>query len=259
MFSTLKSLLIVFVLLFCTMPLSFSEQIPVLDLNNYHSYSDNDSSVEYKIQHLEKIFSSRHKMHLKMQQKINSMSLEISELRGQLEKNNYEINKILERNKDLFIYLSEIHTKVKKTEEDIKFKNNISSSFDRYSSSIYEKQEKIDYQYALDLILKRKNYSAAIAAFEQFQKKHPDSGLLVNVHYWLGQIYFAMREDEKAIENFSIVIEHKDSHKRADALVKLGDISKRNNQIAIAKNYYYQVQNEYPDSSSAYLIKKNIE
>ena len=51
---------------------------------------------------------------------------------------------------------------------------------------------------------------------------------------------------------------YKDSNKRADALVKLGDLSQRNNNAAQAKKYYQQVLDEYPDSASAKLAAERI-
>ncbi|MBF4354934.1 tetratricopeptide repeat protein, partial [Vibrio anguillarum] len=43
-----------------------------------------------------------------------------------------------------------------------------------------------------------------------------------------------------------------------DALVKLGDIAKRNNNLAQANKYYQQVVDEYPSSASAKVAKENL-
>jgi len=42
------------------------------------------------------------------------------------------------------------------------------------------------------------------------------------------------------------------------ALVKLGDIAKRNNNEAQAKKYYQQVVDEYPTSASAKVASENL-
>lgn len=49
------------------------------------------------------------------------------------------------------------------------------------------------------------------------------------------------------------------SNKRADALVKLGDIAKRGNKADEAKKYYEQVISEYPGSSSAKVAQSNLQ
>ena len=54
------------------------------------------------------------------------------------------------------------------------------------------------------------------------------------------------------------MVSDKDSPKRADALVKLGDIAKRNNNVKAANKYYQQVIKEYPNSSAAKLAKEFI-
>ncbi|MBF4285767.1 tol-pal system protein YbgF, partial [Vibrio anguillarum] len=106
--------------------------------------------------------------------------------------------------------------------------------------------------------LKKRDYSGAIAAFQQFQKDYPDSNFASNAHYWLGQLYFAKKQDKEATQSFAAVITYSDSNKRADALVKLGDIAKRNNNLAQANKYYQQVVDEYPSSASAKVAKENL-
>ncbi|GAL18489.1 TPR repeat containing exported protein [Vibrio maritimus] len=54
------------------------------------------------------------------------------------------------------------------------------------------------------------------------------------------------------------MLEFKDSNKRADALVKLGDLAKRGNKADVAKQYYEQVISEYPGSSSAKVAQSNL-
>ncbi|MEF1175189.1 tol-pal system protein YbgF, partial [Vibrio sinaloensis] len=118
--------------------------------------------------------------------------------------------------------------------------------------------EQTAYQNAVDLILKKRDYTGAIAAFQQFQKDYPDSSFTPNSHYWLGQLYFAKKQDKEAVKSFAAVISYQDSNKRADALVKLGDIASRNNNAEQANKYYQQVLDEYPSSASAKLAKERI-
>ncbi|MBF4328194.1 tol-pal system protein YbgF, partial [Vibrio anguillarum] len=86
-----------------------------------------------------------------------------------------------------------------------------------FSSNV---DEQTAYQNAVDLILKKRDYSGAIAAFQQFQKDYPDSNFASNAHYWLGQLYFAKKQDKEATQSFAAVLTYSDSNKRADALVK---------------------------------------
>ncbi|GAK84453.1 TPR repeat containing exported protein [Vibrio ponticus] len=92
----------------------------------------------------------------------------------------------------------------------------------------------------------------------QFQKDFPDSSFTPNSHYWLGQLYFAKKQDKEAVKSFAAVLTYKDSNKRADALVKLGDIAERNNNAEQAKKYYQQVVSEYPGSASANIAQEKL-
>lgn len=118
--------------------------------------------------------------------------------------------------------------------------------------------EQSAYQAAVDLILKDRDYDGAITALKDFQVKYPNSGYAANAHYWLGQLYFAKKQDVDSAKSFAAVASYKDSSKRADALVKLGDIAKRNNNDKAANKYYQQVISEYPNSSAAKLAQSNL-
>ena len=48
-----------------------------------------------------------------MQQQIDQMSQEISELRGQLERNSYEMKQMLQRQRELFVELDRVRGEIK--------------------------------------------------------------------------------------------------------------------------------------------------
>lgn len=187
-----------------------------------------------------------------MQQQIDQMSQEISELRGQLERNSYEMKQMLQRQRELFVELDRVRGEIKSTpaQEAQPVKTG-----GQYTPNV---DEQTAYQNAVDLILKKRDYTGAIAAFQQFQKDYPDSTYSANSHYWLGQLYFAKKQDEDAVKSFAAVVSYKDSNKRADALLKLGEIAERNNNAAQAKKYYQQVVDEYPGSASAKLASSKL-
>ncbi|WP_282177035.1 tol-pal system protein YbgF [Vibrio nereis] len=225
---------------------------PVSDLSGSNVASTRSS--ENEVQRLERLLENRNRVQLRMQQQVDEMALEISELRGQLEKNNYEMQQMLKRQRELFIELDKVRGQVSSGATQSK-NNSSTSQKGTYSTNA---NEQTAYQNAVDLILKKRDYNGAIAAFQKFQKDYPDSTFTPNSHYWLGQLYFAKKQDKDAAKSFVAVVSHKDSNKRADALVKLGDIASRNNNAAQAAKYYQQVVNEYPDSASAKLAKKHL-
>ncbi|WP_399424473.1 tol-pal system protein YbgF [Vibrio campbellii] len=223
---------------------AFAAPAPVSDLNSTSSVSTRSSS-ESDIERLERLLQNRNRVQLQMQEQIDQMSQEISDLRGQLERNSYEMQQMLKRQRELFVELDRVRGEMKAA--PVK-EAKPAETGGKYSSNA---DEQTAYQNAVDLILKKRDYTGAIAAFQQFQKDYPDSTYSANSHYWLGQLYFAKKQDKEAVKSFAAVVSYKDSNKRADALVKLGDIAERNKNDAQAKKYYQQVVDEYPGSASA--------
>ncbi|EDP58987.1 tol-pal system protein YbgF [Vibrio sp. AND4] len=223
---------------------AFAAPAPVSDLNSTTSAYTRSSS-ESDVERLERLLKNRNRVQLQMQEHIDQMSQEISELRGQLERNSYEMQQMLKRQRELFVELDRVRGEIKAAPAK---ETKPAEKVGKYSSNA---DEQTAYQDAVDLILKKRDYSGAIAAFQQFQKDYPDSTYSANSNYWLGQLYFAKKQDKEAVKSFAAVVSDKGSNKRADALVKLGDIAERNNNDAQAKKYYQQVVDEYPGSASA--------
>ncbi|AXB30993.1 tol-pal system protein YbgF [Vibrio campbellii] len=230
---------------------AFAAPAPVSDLNSTSSVSTRSSS-ESDIERLERLLQNRNRVQLQMQEQIDQMSQEISDLRGQLERNSYEMRQMLKRQRELFVELDRVRGEMKAA--PVK-EAKPAETGGKYSSNA---DEQTAYQDAVDLILKKRDYTGAIAAFKQFQKDYPDSTYSANSHYWLGQLYFAKKQDKEAVKSFAAVVSYKDSNKRADALVKLGDIAERNKNDAQAKKYYQQVVDEYPGSASAKIASSKL-
>ncbi|GAB2664323.1 tol-pal system protein YbgF [Vibrio panuliri] len=254
MFSNLKHV-ISLTLLASAANLAFAAPAPVADIGGSTSSSRSYSSNETDIQRLERLLENRNRVQLQMQQQLDSMALEISDLRGQIEKNNYDMQQMLQRQRELFVELDKVRQEKATAVVPVDTPAKSSESKGTFSSNV---DEQTAYQNAVDLILKKRDYTGAIAAFVQFQKDFPDSSFTPNSHYWLGQLYFAKKQDKEAVKSFAAVIAYKDSNKRADALVKLGDIAERNNNAAQAKKYYQQVVAEYPGSASANIAQDKL-
>ncbi|MEZ8347423.1 tol-pal system protein YbgF [Vibrio splendidus] len=242
---------------------TFAAPAPVSDLNSTATNSSSSSraasaSNESDIERLERLLQNRNLVQLQMQQQIDDMALEISELRGDLERNSYDMKQMLERQRELFIELDRVRGEVKAAGTATVAVAASEGSKDASGTFSTDVDEQTAYQNAVDMILKQRDYTGAIAAFQKFQKDFPDSTFTPNSHYWLGQLYFAKKQDKEAVKSFAAVVSYKDSSKRADALVKLGDIAARNNNAAQAKKYYQQVVTEYPNSASAKVAKTHL-
>lgn len=71
-------------------------------------------------------------------------------------------------------------------------------------------------------------FEDAINSFQTFIRQYPDSRLIGNAYYWLGEIYMAQNRTADAEKMFNVVINnHPDSFKIADSKYKLGLIYSR--------------------------------
>ncbi len=218
---------------------------PVTDLNATSSSSAQASSTS--IERLERLIKSRNQIQLQLQQQLDGLSEELSEIRGTVERNSYELDQMLERQRQLYVEIDTLRTAKPSTAKPV-VDNDANSGEGSYATDTNENEA---YQNAVDLILKKKDYAGATKAFQEFVAAYPDSVYSSNAHYWLGQLYFAQKNDVEAAESFTKVVSYADSNKRADALLKLGELAKRNNNKAAAQKYYQKVITEYSDSTTA--------
>ena len=99
----------------------------------------------------------------------------------------------------------------------------------------------------------------AEAGFLELIKDYPDSDLVPNSYYWLGQIYYKQKQYQKSRENFLNVTKYKNCSKRADSIYKLGAIEELLKNPDKAKKFYQVVINSYKGSTEAVLAQKALD
>lgn len=104
--------------------------------------------------------------------------------------------------------------------------------------------------------IKEKKFDDAILALFSYTESFPDSPLLPNVYYWLGEVYLATSKLEQAKTSFSLVMTaYPDNPKVSDALYKLAVTLDRLGEKAQAKQYLSEVRKKYPNTSAAKLAE----
>ncbi len=243
-----------------------AEPAPVSDLNSNvtttstpssnQSVTPTQRSSESSIERLERLLKSGNRVQLAMQQQLDEIATELSELRGNVERNSYDLGQMLERQRDLYRELEAVRSQP--AAESTVPEDSGTDSGSAQGSYATSSSENEEYQAAVNLILKDKNYTGAISAFETFLTSYPESVFTPNANYWLGQLFFAQKNDVEAAKNFAQVISFADSNKRADALLKLGDLARRNNNNEAAKKYYQLAVDDYPKSTTASQAADNL-
>lgn len=237
--------------------LSFA-QAPVSGLSS-------SDDVEKRLDQIERMLEARSSAQLNMMDQLNSVQQDVAELRGITEEHAYQLEQILQRQRELY-------QEIDRRFNQLKGNNSQGNDAGAGSSNRQEMPEETDsnsysaslsendaYDKAIALVLEDKRYDAAIPAFQSFLESFPNSTYRPNAHYWLGQLYFAQQKYDKAEEQFNTVVaDYPDSNKRGDCLLKLGAIANDQGNAADAKRYYNQVISEYPDSTEANLAKQRL-
>lgn len=202
--------------------------------------------TEKKIKDLTRLLENRNKMQINLQNQVEELSEEVSSLKGTNEVLNYKLSQVEERQRDIMLMISDLQI----TQPA---KNTL------VATEKVEQTEKSSYQAAVDLVLKSKNYEQAITAFTMFVTDYPESSLVANAQYWLGQLFYKEKQLEKAKAAFLVVVNnYPKSSKRADATLKVGVIDDKLGDVRSAKKSYQKVLDEYPTSSAAGLAAKRL-
>jgi tol-pal system protein YbgF len=221
-------------------------------------------SGDERLAKLERILKARQQNDFDMQRRLDTLQNEVLELRGITEQQNYQINQILQRQRQLYEEIAAASSKATAA-PPVPTTTASSSPTSTSTPTVSEPSvastldETGSYERAVNLVLKERQYDAAIPAFREFIKQYPDSAYAANANYWLGQLLYNKNDYETAKQAFSTVVsKYADSSKRADSLVKLGMIAEKSNDKVGAKALYNKVLKEYANSASARLAQQQL-
>lgn len=109
------------------------------------------------------------------------------------------------------------------------------------------------YQAGLDA-LKTSDYATADQNFNSILKRYPDDKLAGNAQYWLGEVYYAKKDWQRAAIAFAKGIEkYKNGAKGADSLLKLGMSMKELGKKNEACQSFLSVKTEFPKAEATVL------
>ena len=236
-------------------------QAPVVDLNN--------QELVQKLANLERVVNSRTRSQQRVQEQINELQDELSQIRGKIEEQNFQIEKILQRQRELLLAFDGQAQALTKTADDMPVEEpatnssvpvaQASSEPESIVSSVDEEGEEGAYRAAVSLILQQRDTAAAIPALEAFAEEYPNSRFKPNAHYWLGQIFYNEKGWQKAKLHFGTLIGmYPESNKVPDATMKLGIIEKNLGNLSQARSYLNQVIQSFPDTTFAKMSQEQL-
>ncbi|NVK56413.1 MAG: tol-pal system protein YbgF [Alteromonadaceae bacterium] len=232
-------------------------------------YSVNDNDIEARLTVLERKVNNRADMQHRLQQQIDTMQNELDELRGAVEVHTNQLQKVLDRQRELYLEIDKRVEALKQNgfsassggAESTSGAATVATtpSTGQPASSSSGASESEAYEKAVNLILKSREYDKAIPEFQAFIARFPDSTYAPNAHYWLGQLLFNKQQWQDAASQFEMVAnKFTDSVKRPDALLKLGIIAEKTGNQARAKALFNEVISAYPDSSARKLAEVRL-
>lgn len=236
-------------------------------------YNLNDNDLESRLTILERKVNNRAEMQHRLQQQIDSMQNELDELRGAVEVHTNQLQKVLDRQRELYL---EIDKRVEALKQS-GFSQGTTGSMETGSSAGQTSagspaqavtspavtssglSESEAYEKAVNLILVSKEFDQAIPEFQAFIERFPDSSYAPNAHYWLGQLLYNKQQWQDAAVQFETVAnKFATSSKRPDALLKLGVIAEKMGNAAKAKELFQEVISAYPNSSARKLAEARL-
>ena len=241
--------------------------------------------LDERLKRLERLLGSESL--LKLFNEVESLGIEIRELRGELEARSHRLDQIEKRQRELYLdtdrRLQRLEsaasaqaaapspppatvpaTPAASTETEAGRPTTAAAPATTPSSQapstagVDPFAEQQAYQSAFDL-LKSGRYEDAAGAFTQFIADFPAGSYADNARYWLGETYYITRRFEPALQEFQrLVSMHPDSSKLTHALLKIGYAHDELGNRAEAERVLGDLIARYPQSAAAGLARKRL-
>jgi len=225
-------------------------------------------SVEDRVTQLERISNAHSQLLTQLQQQLSDNQRDIDSLRGQIQESQYQLNQVVERQKQILLQIDGLSSGGAATEQaggndqgaataapDAGASTNAPAA----STPVQGGDANSDYNAAIALVQDNSRQDEAMAAFQSFVKKYPDSTYQPNANYWLGQLnYNKGKKDDAAFYFASVVKNYPKSPKAPDAMYKVGLIMQDKGDTAKAKAVYQQVIKQFPNTDGAKQAQKRL-
>ena len=223
-------------------------------------------SLEERVERLENQQQLRNKSLVDLQYKISDMQDEIRNLLGTQEENNYRLNQLTERQRDIY---KDVDRRLTEAQNSLKnmttTATNNSPVYNRPTTNrptvgtVSSNRNEAEAYEKIFPLVRNKKYSQAITAYQQFLANYPNSKYSANAHYWLGQVHFVQSQLDPAIRQFQLVSDKfADSSKAPDALLKLGIIFMQQNKMEDAEAMFTKLSREFPGTSSSRIAERRL-
>ncbi|EMD6811629.1 MULTISPECIES: cell division protein CpoB [Citrobacter] len=223
-------------------------------------------SVEDRVTQLERISNAHSQLLTQLQQQLSDNQSDIDSLRGQIQESQYQLNQVVERQKQILLQMDSLSSGSTATPSAGGEQSGAATATPAPGAGaatsgapVQSGDANTDYNAAIALVQDKSRQDDAIVAFQNFIKKYPDSTYQPNANYWLGQLnYNKGKKDDAAFYFASVVKNYPKSPKASDAMYKVGVIMQDKGDAAKAKAVYQQVISKYPGTDGAKQAQKRL-
>lgn len=186
---------------------------------------------------------------------------EVQELRGQLEEQQYLLQRLQKGQQDQYLDLDKrlVALAAGQPQPAPQTANSQSLGSQTQTPSGDSATEREAYAQSIEY-MRARQFDQSITGFQQLIVDYPNGQFTPNAFYWLGELFLAQKQREQARQNFMQVINlYPDHQKVPDALYKLGVVYQGLQDETQALEYLRRVQEQHPQSPAAALAKKYAE
>ncbi len=222
-------------------------------------------SDSQRIQRLEKMLSSD--VLREQTQTVQSLREEVSALREQIEQQDYELENMKQRQRNLYIDMDRRINNVEAGNRNISAipvpvpPPNTSTQAVAVQPGTTGNNGDGQQEYAKAFaLLKEGQYEQSIKAFESFKANYPNSKYADNAQYWLGEANYVSREYKKALQEFQqLIAQYPDSSKNPGAHLKIGYVYFELKNWSAARDALQKVITLYPDTTVAKKANERLQ
>lgn len=220
-------------------------------------------SEKQRIQRLERMMDSdilREQM-----QTMQSLREEISSLRELVEQQDYELESMKQRQRNLYL---DMDRRINNAEAG--GRNGVrtapvpppSSTSTKVAIPVVvagDSDGQAAYSAAFSL-LKEGQYESSVKSFETFKSNYPNSKYADNAQYWLGEANYVSRDYKKALSAFQrLIAQYPESSKISGARLKIGYVYFELKNWSAAREALQQVISLYPDTTVAKKANERLQ
>ncbi len=198
--------------------------------------------------------------------RLDAVEQENRALRGKLEELNYKLEQLNQREKELYL---DHDKRIQQLEARGAHPAGVGVSpvaggvpgagtATAAAPEVGQLDEQTQYRQAFDL-LKNGQYDASAQSFVQFMQNFPNSTLVQNAQYWLGEAYYGAGKYEQAAKEFEKVrANYPNSPKIPDASLKLGYSYYELKNWSSARTVLKEIVQNFPGSTVAKLADERL-